>query len=262
MGDQPSDGGARETTGAYTSVRGTWAWRAKSAYAAVAHGAGKALTAVHILPKTPPPREKRIKHWLVSLTKVHDSLGIVDLGVPWWTYSAIDVVEGWLQARRRPIRVFEYGSGASTFWLADRADEVFTVEHHRGFAEMLRPELAERPNVTFLIVEAPPSDAPVISSMKPGSEHLDFSDYVHVIDTVDGDFDLVVVDGRAREACLLAAIDRLAPDGLIVFDNTHRTRYQTAIAESGLDEQVKSGLTPTLPYRDRTSLLRKPATGS
>ena len=69
-------------------------------------------------------------------------------------------------------------------------------------------------------------------------------------------FDLIVVDGRAREAAMRAAIPHLAPDGLIVFDNSHRKRYQEAIAESGLSEQVFRGLTPSLPYPDRTSLLR------
>lgn len=242
---------------AHTSVKGTLAWRAKRAYAGVAHGLGKVLTAVRVLPKLPPPREQRVRHWLSSLTKVHDSMAIVELGVPWWTYRAIDAVELWLSHRPRPIRVFEYGSGASTFWLADRADEVFSVEHHPDFSSLIRPELAKRPNVTFLEVAAVPTAEPAVGSRKPGNEKLDFTAYVREIDTVPGDFDLIVVDGRAREACMRAAAARLRDDGLIVFDNTHRRRYKRAIAASGLIERVHRGLTPTLPYPDRTSLLSK-----
>ncbi|WP_154674418.1 class I SAM-dependent methyltransferase [Nakamurella lactea] len=182
---------------------------------------------------------------------------MAELGVPWWTYRSIDAVDGWLSARSKPIRVFEYGSGASTFWLSARADEIFSVEHHRGFADMMRPELAKLKNVTFLQVDAPASEAPRIGSAKIGSEHLDFYDYVHAIDTVEGDFDVVVVDGRAREACLRIAVDRLAPGGVIIFDNSHRKRYVDAIAASGLTERIYGGLTPTLPYPDRTSLLTK-----
>lgn len=252
-----TDDDTQGSAAAYTSVKGTWSWRAKSAYAATARTAGKALVAVHVLPKTPPPREQRVRHWLTSLTKVHDSLAIAELDVPWWTYRAIEVVEAWLSARPRPIRIFEYGSGASTFWLSHRADEIYSVEHHGGFAALMRPELAKLGNVTFLQVDAPVSDAPRIPSGKPGSEKLDFYDYVHAIDGVDGDFDLVVVDGRAREACMRIAIDRLAPGGLIVFDNTHRRRYKDAIAASGLHERSFGGLTPTLPYPDRTSILTK-----
>ena len=72
-----------------------------------------------MFPANNPSRDDRLKHWVVSLTKVHDFKAIAELGVPWWTYRAIDVVDAWLSARPHPIRVFEYGSGASTLWLAD-----------------------------------------------------------------------------------------------------------------------------------------------
>ncbi|MEJ7650309.1 MAG: hypothetical protein WKF57_14940 [Nakamurella sp.] len=248
----PQDGTA--STGA-TSVRGTWAWRAKSLYASLARGLGTALVKLRILPATVPPRSRRVKHWLASLSRVHNSLAIAELDVPWWTYKAIDEVDAWLQARPRPIRVFEYGSGASTFWVSKRADEVFSVEHHEGFAAMMRPELAKLGNVTFFEVPAPKAEEPRIGSAKPGSTDLDFYDYVHAIDHVEGTFDIVIIDGRAREECLTVARERVAPDGIIVFDNSHRARYKRAIAESGLPEKVFGGLTPTLPYPDRTSVL-------
>jgi hypothetical protein len=98
--------------------QGWLAWAAKQAYGATAHGAGRMLTRVGLLPGAPPHRDRRLKHWLTSLTRVHDSLAIAELGVPWWTYRAIDVVDAWMLGRARPIRVFEYGSGASTLWLA------------------------------------------------------------------------------------------------------------------------------------------------
>ena len=36
-----------------------------------------------------------------------------------------------------------------------------------------------------------------------------------------------------------------------------RRRYRTAIASAPVTEQAYRGLTPTLPYPDQTSLLRK-----
>lgn len=113
--------------------------RAKTAYAAGARQTGRVLTRIGVLGDEAPARDQRIRHWAHSLTKVHDSLAIAELDVPWWTYRAIDVVEAWLGAHPRPIRVFEYGSGASTLWLAARTDEVHSVEHHAGFAEHIRP---------------------------------------------------------------------------------------------------------------------------
>lgn len=244
-----------ESAAAHTSVKGTLAYRAKSLYAAAARTLARGATAAHLLPAEAPHRDHRIKHWLFSLSKVHDSLEIAKLGVPWWTYRAIDVVDAWMAGRREPIRVFEYGSGASTLWLADRADEVVSVEHHAGFAAVMAPVLAERNNVKFMVVGATTSSDPVIGSRKPGHDGIDFSDYVETIDRVGGQFDLVVVDGRAREACLQAAIPHLAPNGLIVYDNSLRKRYAEAIAGSGLVERRFPGLTPTLPYPDQTSVL-------
>ena len=201
------------------------------------------------------PRDRRWRHWAYSLTIVHDSRAMAQLDVPWWTYRAIEAVEQWLSARTDPVRVFEYGSGASTVWLARRAGEVHSVEHHRAFAELMHPELVSYPNASVRVVEAVPSARPAVPSQKEGHEGLDFAEYVAAINDVPGSFDLVVIDGRAREACLAAAAGRLAHDGLIVFDNSRRRRYRDAIARSGLQERALRGLTPTLPYPEQTSLL-------
>ncbi len=105
------------------------------------------------------------------------------------------------------------------------------------------------------IVEPVESTAPVIGSAKEGHGELDFERYVAHIDAVGGEFALIVVDGRAREACLTRALAHLADDGIIVFDNTFRRRYRQAIAAANVVEQRYRGLTPTLPYPDQTSIL-------
>jgi Methyltransferase domain len=239
-------------------VRPSPLFEAKRAYAFCAQAAGRGLTRAGVLGADPPPVERRVRHWAYSLTRVHDSLAIAALDVPWWTYGAIAAVTAWFEAHRGPVRVFEYGSGASTLWLARRADEVHSVEHHRGFGDMMLGELAGLEHVSLRIVEPVESLHPVVPSAKEGHQGLDFARYVAAIDHVEGDFDLVVVDGRAREACLDRARSRLAGDGIIVFDNSGRRRYREAIRGSGMAEQRFFGLTPTLPYPECTSLLRRP----
>ncbi len=229
--------------------------RAKAAYVAAARGVGRGLTRVGALPATPPDGRRRVRHWAYSLTVVHDSLAMAELDVPWWTYRAIDAVDAWLAVRPHPIRVFEYGSGASTLWLARRADEVHSVEHDRAFADRMAPASAAHEGLELRVVEAVPAERPAVGSAKEGCSGLDFSAYVAAIDDVDGVFDLVVIDGRAREECLRRSAPRLADAGLIVFDNTRRRRYRQAIADSGLVERRFRGLTPTLPYPEQTSLL-------
>lgn len=231
---------------------------AKRAYATSLQAVGRGLTRTGLIDESAPPLDDRWRHWAHSLTKVHDSLAMARLDVPWWTYDAIGAIDAWLERRPGATRVFEYGSGASTLWLSRRATEVHSVEHHRGFGEMMQGELAALDHVSLTIVEPVPSTRPAVPSAKEGHEGLDFADYVAAIDAVDGELDLVVVDGRAREACLVAAVERLAPDGIVVFDNSRRRRYRDAIALSGLDEVVYKGLTPTLPYPEQTSVLRRP----
>ena len=233
----------------------TWRSSAKGAYVRVARGSGKVLEASHLMPAEPPGRESRKRHWVHTLTHVYDSSALARLDVPWWTYRAIDVVETWLGARPVPARVFEYGSGASTAWLARRSGEVHSVEHDAAFAASVESWLAPFANLTRHVVPPVASDAPPTPSAKEGHAGLDFTAYVASIDAVPGELDLVVIDGRAREACLRQAVPRLAPGGLVVFDNSRRRRYRDAIAASGLHEQALTGLTPSLPYSEQTSLL-------
>lgn len=229
----------------------------KRGYAACAQATGRLLERVGILGEDPPPRDERLRHWAYSLTRAHDSIGIAELDVPWWTYGAIDEVERWLAGREGDVRTFEWGSGASTIWLARRVTSVSSVEHHREFGEMIQVQLAAWPNANLDIVEPVPSESPAIGSAKEGHGGLDFSAYVHHIDEVDGMFGLIVVDGRARDACLAAALSHLETDGIIVFDNTMRRRYRQAIAAAPVVERTFRGLTPTLPYPDQTSILTR-----
>lgn len=197
----------------------------------------------------------RVAAWLRSLFAIYDVEQLARLDVPWWTFDSADRVTAFLE-QRPDARVFEWGSGASTLWLAARAGSVRSVEHHAGWAAELAPRLPD--NVILTVVEPTESAAPVVGSAKPGHARLEFAEYVAAIDAVPGDFDLIVIDGRAREACLARAVDRLRPDGLIVFDNVDRQRYVDAIDTLGprVEVVMTRGLTPALPYPTRTALLR------
>ena len=95
-------------------------------------------------------------------------------------------------------------------------------------------------------------------SRKRGFENLDFTNYVSLMDKQRGLFDVIVIDGRAREKYIEKALDFLLLDGIIVFDNVDQARYQTVLKnyKSTLEVQVTRGLTPRLPYPSRTALVR------
>ncbi|MFV0257672.1 MAG: class I SAM-dependent methyltransferase [Acidimicrobiales bacterium] len=198
--------------------------------------------------------ERRPAHWMRSLLAIHDVEAMVGLGVPWWSYRAIETVDDWL-AGRVDATAFEWGSGASTVWLAARTGRVTAVEHHAGFAATVNELIPANAEVIAVPPEA--ASTPVVASAKPGHGGLDFGDYVAAIDRTDDRYDLICVDGRAREACLDRAVDHLAPDGIIVFDNTDRARYRAAIdRHPELDATHLRGLTPALPYPSTTTVLR------
>lgn len=197
---------------------------------------------------------------LRTLFAIHDVDDLVRLDTPWWTYGAVAEVERHLAAYAGGARVFEYGSGASTVWLARRSREVHSVEHHAGFARVMRRVLADAGvagTVDLREVPAEASDAPATRSGRRGEDHVDYTRYVRSIEEVGGQFDLVVVDGRARVQSLVAALPFLAPGGLVVLDDAQRPRYRAATSVPGLAVRHVWGWVPSLPYPRDTALVQR-----
>ena len=231
---------------------------AKSAYVAgmrAADGAGAALGMGCLLNRHACGR---IGQWLRSLTAIHDVDALIALDVPWWTYGAIAEVDAFLSARAGRARVFEFGSGASTVWLARRAASVTSVEHHEAWLGTVRDRTADREGVRLRLVPAEPlgrSQGPDYGSAKEGYAGTSFERYARSIEDEEGAFDLIVIDGRARGACLRHALPKLAEGGLVVFDNTRRRRYRAAIDAHPVRARYFRGLAPSLPFPDETALL-------
>lgn len=195
---------------------------------------------------------------LRTLFAIHDVQDMVGLDVPWWTYGATRAVEAHLAGLGGGARVFEYGSGASTVWLGHRSAEVHSVEHDPGFAAVMRDVLdGGSPQATVELHLVPPERAarPMTRSGRRGEDGVDYTQYAQTVEKVGGVFDLIVIDGRARVACLEAARSHLAPGGLIVFDDAQRPRYRDGLRRSGLSVRRVWGWVPSLPYPRQTALL-------
>jgi SAM-dependent methyltransferase len=176
--------------------------------------------------------------WLASLLAIHDVARMVQLDCPWWNVAATRHIVAFLRARPN-ARVFEYGSGASTVWLARRAKEVISVEHDQRWMGKVHALLRGFGNASLL------------------NRERDAGAYSAAIDEFPGTFDLIVVDGRDRTACLSHAVTRLAPGGIVLFDDSGRRRYRTAIAACGLKERRFFGRSFCVPYPDHTSILAR-----
>lgn len=229
----------------------------ETAYVAAMRGLAAPLRGLGILGRLERAPHGSLRFWLGSQFAIHDAAKLAELDMPWWTLSAIAKIERWIAGRGGDVRAFEYGSGASTLWLARRCARVVSVEHDAGFARATSSMLA-RPNVRLLVIEPEREVAsPVAGSGRRGYEHCDFSAYVDSI-AIESDYDLVVIDGRARVACLEHARHHLRPGGLIVFDNSNRRRYRAALATAPARIERCRGLAPALPYPSETALIDFP----
>lgn len=174
--------------------------------------------------------------WTASLFAIHDVERMIALGLPWWNVAATRDVAGFLHARPK-ARVFEYGAGASTVWLARHAASVVSVEHHGEWHRRLTREVAR------------------FSNIRLDHRELTGDAYIGAIDEAGGAFDLIVVDGRRRTECLARAIPHLSPGGIILFDDSGRSHYRSAIRSCGLKERRYFGRSYCVPYPDFTSIL-------
>lgn len=125
--------------------------------------------------------------------------------LPWIPFAATRFIEKMIL--RPDSRVFEYGSGGSTVWLAGRCGFLVTVENRAGLYEEVEKKLIELDrmnNVEYLLRSKGPRG---------------FRPYIDAIDDYEEDFDVVFVDGRERAACMTKAKPRIKPGGYLILDN-------------------------------------------
>ena len=153
--------------------------------------------------------------------------------VPWFTYPAIDFLT---QIIKPTWRVFEWGSGYSTLWWANRVQTVTSVEDNRDWFETIQPRM--------------PANASLLW-------RADESAYVGALSEQGGCFDLIVIDGSHRNACARVATAQAARAELIVFDNadveTHRDGVEL-LKKTGWKRIDFYGLIPSYCYKNCTSL--------
>ncbi len=129
------------------------------------------------------------------------------LDAPWLTAAAIAT----LQTLIKPTDVgFEWGAGRSTRWFARRVTHLMSVESNRTWFDRVSQMLsAERyTNVELKWITCDEADREQVDA------------YVTAIDAFDGkSLDFVLVDGLARDACALHAVDKVKSGGLLIVDN-------------------------------------------
>lgn len=141
-------------------------------------------------------------------------------------------------------RVLEWGSGGSTLWLADRLPDgasLTSIDHDTIWHENTLRRIGRRENVELLL--CPPSGTlgrnATLEEENPDHLH----DYIHAVD--GRQFDVILVDGVARGACMERAREILAPGGVLFLHDAHRPWYD--IGKSLFFEHGTVGSCPEYP---------------
>lgn len=138
----------------------------------------------------------------------------LDLEIPWFSYAAIDFLEGYVLP---DMIVFEFGSGGSTLFFAQRTKRVFSVEDNPQWFDWVSRRLKEK-NLSNARLNLCPFNF---------KEPVDFEKSQYLNAMPDEKFDIIVVDGseewtQVRPICFAKAESRVKEGGIIVVDDSWR----------------------------------------
>jgi hypothetical protein len=131
-----------------------------------------------------------------------------DRPIPWVAYPFLRFIEPKL---RTEFAIFEFGCGNSTLYYASRVKCVDAVEHDPLWFEKIR--LAVPSNVSLVLKNADGSGAYSGAALTPGRK-----------------YDLIIVDGKERVACLNSSLGALSAGGVVILDDSERTEYEPGVA--------------------------------
>lgn len=165
-----------------------------------------------------------------------------DEAIPWCTYSFIYFIETRL---KKDFPVFEFGSGASTKWYAKRCRNVHSIENDKKWYEIEKDSLKCIQNVELDFV----------------ADGKEYFDYILKDNTC---YDIVVVDckndkkyeGKGREYCTKAALQRVTSRGVIIVDDMEQINSDFSfMKQNGWRRLDFYGLAPAVDYYNRSTTI-------
>ncbi|TQV77646.1 glycosyltransferase [Exilibacterium tricleocarpae] len=177
----------------------------------------------------------RLVGWLDSIRKGYpcDTDGSP---LPWMNYAIIEVFKDRINKQQT---VFEYGSGYSTLFFAERAKSIVAVEYDQYWFEHLNRKIPDNAELIYQ-----PNDVD--------------GDYCRTILRKPDKYDIVIVDGRDRVNCVKQAVQKLSDRGVILLDDSHRHEYAEGLRyakSQGFKTLDFTGLKPLWHKPGRTTLI-------
>lgn len=186
---------------------------------------------------------------------------------PWLTFDAINYLKQKIQSLPNAC-IFEYGSGGSTLFWQRLGASIVSIEHDPAWFSVVRRYLCETPAIDYRLI-APqfdserPADFADPQNYRSGDKAFkgySFYTYVSQIDDFPDDyFDIVVIDGRARPACIMHSVHKVKRNGILVLDNAE-IAYYTEKTSHLLNHFAKTafyGALPLVPWYSETAIYYK-----
>ncbi len=170
---------------------------------------------------------------------------------PMMRYREMNIIREVI-AKVKPKKVLEWGSGYSTlYWhtLLPEDSTWLAVEHNKVWVDRLN-ELNDNPNVTIKCVE--PENPEWTDEYRDGA-YSDLTSYINYPAT-QGKFDLIIIDGRGRKDCAVAAKEILTDNGILILHDANREWYHEPLQEFKFRELF-------LDYRNKYENFRRVAGG-
>lgn len=208
--------------------------------------------------------------WILYFKKWSKSLNNYDFllenNLPWIVFEATDFLKSIL---KKNMVVFEYGSGGSTLFLSKNIKKIISVENNPIWYSKISKILKEKKinNCTYFLVEHDPTNSfnleytnSSYTSTSSKYKNKNFENYVKTIDSYDDEnFDLVFIDGRARNSCIHHSINKIKLGGYLVLDNSNRKTYVCGMSLLSEWERIDFfGPAPCVIFLCKTTIWRKP----
>jgi predicted O-methyltransferase YrrM len=150
---------------------------------------------------------------------------------PFTPYLTWEIVRFLAAQIDRNHRGLEAGSGASTIWFARRCRQLISIEHDPDWANRVQGWLVRRglsDHVDLRLFARTPDGTP--------------QEYVTAIESErDVSFDFVLIDGKRRDVCALAAVPKLKCGGLLIVDDAQRYIPRETPSRAPFARQYKDG---------------------
>ena len=132
--------------------------------------------------------------------------------------------------------MLEWGAGGSTLYFSQFVKAYYSIEHNeKWFKQILQEDSNFSHNFTMFLCK------PNAPRTLPTQKHQ-FEDYINYIENLNTKFDIILIDGRARQWCAEKALNYLNKGSIVFIHDWVRERYHVVLEWYDLIEETQANL--------------------